>query len=80
MYIIYVMQKALILLFICLLILVGCAPGQNPKIAYLSVESTQIPLLYGDLHIMDVDGSNNIQLVTQQKVMNFLCWAQRGNA
>ena len=78
MYIIYVMEKALILLFICLLILVGCAPGQNPKIAYLSVDSTQIPLLYGDLHIMDVDGSNNIQLVTQQKVMNFLCWGPEG--
>ena len=78
MYIIYVMQKALILLFICLLILVGCAPGHNPKIAYLSVDSTQIPLLYGDLHIMNVDGSSNIKLVTKQKVMNFLCWGPEG--
>ena len=78
MYIIYVMRKGLILLFFCLFILVGCAHRENPKIAYLSVDSAQIPLLLGDLHIMDVDGSNNIQLVTEQKVMNFLCWSPKG--
>ena len=72
------MQKGLILPFIFLLILVSCAPEQTRKIAYLSVDSTQIPLLYGDLHIMDVDGGNNMKLVTEQKVMNFLCWDPEG--
>lgn len=71
------MKKVFIFLLLNL-ILLGCTQTHNAKIAYLSVDAAQIPLLHGDLYVMDVDGANEARLATTNKVVNFLCWGPKG--
>ncbi len=76
MYIIYGMKKFWIFLSLNL-ILLGCTQTEDAKIAYLSVDASQMPLLHGDLYVMDVGGANKTHLATTHKVVNFLCWGPK---
>ena len=60
------------------LIQLGCTQTEDSKIAYLSVDASQMPLLHGDLYVMDVGGANKPRLATTHKVVNFLCWGPKG--